>query len=172
MPLAISVVGRSHSGKTTILERLIGELKRRGYHLAAIKHSSSDLDLDHAGKDSWRLAKAGSDTVVVSSPRQVGLFKAVEREVAVGELLKLAGDDFDIILVEGFKESDLPKIEVHRKEVGGLLFSPDELLAVVSEEPLDIAVPRFSPDEVESLADFVEQKSRAWREAGEGCPCG
>lgn len=167
MPLAISVVGRSKSGKTTLLEKLVGELKRRGYNLATIKHTVHDFDLDHPGKDSWRLAKAGSDTVVLSSPRKLALIKPVHGDVTLEELFHLIGEGFDLILVEGLKNSSLPKIEVHRKAQGGLECSPQELVAVVTDERLDIAVPQFSPGEVAPLADLVEQKSLAWRETDE-----
>ncbi len=67
MPPMISIVGRAKSGKTSLLERLIPELKRRGYRLATIKHSAHGYDLNQTGKDSQRLANAGSDAVVVSS---------------------------------------------------------------------------------------------------------
>ena len=167
MPLAISVVGRSKSGKTTLLENLIGELKRRGHNLATIKHSIHDFDLDHPGKDSWRLAKAGSDAVVLSSPRKLALIKPVHRDVTLEELFHLIGKGFDLILVEGLKNSSLPKIEVHRREQGDLQCSPQELFAVVTDEPLDIAVPQFSPGEVGPLADLVEQKSLAWHQTDE-----
>ncbi|MBM4463941.1 MAG: molybdopterin-guanine dinucleotide biosynthesis protein B [Chloroflexi bacterium] len=163
MPFAISVVGRSNAGKTTLLEKLVGELKRRGCNLATIKHVASDFDLDRPGKDSWRLAKAGSDTVVLSSPRELALIRPVKRETTLEELLHLVGEGFDLILIEGFKNSSLPKIEVHRRELGGLLTSPEELLALVTDERLDIAVPQFSPGEVEALADLIEKKSLAKR---------
>lgn len=167
MPLAISVVGRSKSGKTTLLENLVGELKRRGYNLATIKHTVHDFDLDHPGKDSWRLAKAGSDTVVLSSPRKLALIKPVHRDITLEELFHLIGEGFDLILVEGLKDSSLPKIEVHRKELGDLTCSPQELFAVVTDERLDIAVPQFSPGDVGPLVDLVEQESLAWRETDE-----
>lgn len=167
MPLAISVVGRSKSGKTTLLENLVRELKGRGYNLATIKHSFHDFDLDHPGKDSWRLAKAGSDTVVLSSPQKLALIKPVHRDATLEELLHLIGKSFDLVLVEGLKNSSLPKIEVHRKGLGDLVCSPEELFAVVTDERLDIAVPQFSPGEIGPLVDLVEQKSIAWRESDE-----
>ncbi len=167
MPFAISFVGKSNSGKTTLLENLVGELKRRGRVLATVKHSATDIDLDRPGKDSWRLARAGSDSLVISSPREVALIKRVDREAAVEELLGLIGEGFDLILVEGFKDGSLPKIEVHRKEQGDLTSSPEDLVALVTDEKLDIALPQFSPTEVKALADFVEQRSLEWREADE-----
>ena len=167
MPVVISIVGRSSSGKTTLLEKLIGGLKRRGHSLATIKHSVSGFDLDQPGKDSWRLGEAGSGAVVLSSPQRIALIKPVDREASLEELLYLVGGDFDLVLTEGFKSSSTPKIEVHRKELGGLLCSPEELFAVVTDEPLDIAVPQFSPGEVEALADLVEKRFLALREVEE-----
>jgi molybdopterin-guanine dinucleotide biosynthesis protein B len=167
MPIVISIVGRSNSGKTTLLENLIGGLKRRGYSLATIKHSVSGFDLDQPGKDSWRLGEAGSGAVVLSSPQKIAFIKPVDREAALEELLCLVGGDFDLVLTEGFKSSSTPKIEVHRKELGGLLCSPEELFAVVTDEPLDIAAPQFSPGEVEALVDLVEKRFLALREPEE-----
>jgi len=162
LPFSVSIVGRSNSGKTTLMEKVVVELKQRGYSLATIKHSAHDFELDHPGKDSWRLSKAGSDTVVLSSPRELALIRPVKRETTLEELLHLIGEGFDLILIEGFKNSKLPKIEVHRKELGSLVTLPEELLALVTDERLDIAVPQFSPDEVEALADLIEKKSLAW----------
>jgi len=167
MSVVISIVGRSSSGKTTLLESLIGGLKRRGYSLATIKHSVSGFDLDQPGKDSWRLGEAGSGAVVLSSPQKIAFIKPVDREAALEELLCLVGGDFDLVLTEGFRSSSTPKIEVHRKELGGLLCSPEELFAVVTDEPLDIAAPQFSPGEVEALVDLVEKRFLALREPEE-----
>lgn len=166
MSSVISVVGRSNSGKTTLLEKLIGELKRRGYNLAIIKHSSGGFELDRPGKDSWRFSRAGGDTVVLSSASQVAIIKSVEHEASLEELLYQIDGEYDLVLTEGFKGGPAPKIEVHR---GGseLLCSVEELLAVVSDEPLDIDVPSYSPDEVEALSDLIDEKFSIQREAEE-----
>ena len=66
MPPIISIVGKSNSGKTTFLEKVVRELKRRGYRVAVVKHSTHDIKIDQPGKDTWRLAQAGSDVVVFS----------------------------------------------------------------------------------------------------------
>ena len=158
MSAVISFVGRSNSGKTTLLESLIGELKQRGHSVAAIKHSVHDLELDHPGKDSWRFAGAGSDAVVLGSPKKVVLIKRVDREATLEDLLKLIGDDYELILVEGFKDSNTPKIEVHREVLGGLVCSPEKLFAVVTDEPLNVSVPQFSFGQSVALVDLIEQR--------------
>jgi molybdopterin-guanine dinucleotide biosynthesis protein MobB len=114
MSLVISIVGRSNSGKTTLLEKLIVELKRRGYTVAAVKHSGSGFQLDHPGKDSWRLAEAGSDAVLLASSQRLALLQRTTHPPTFEDVIGMLGDKFDFVLVEGFKESDVPKIEVHR----------------------------------------------------------
>ena len=110
----LSVVGKSDSGKTTLLEGLIRELKQRGYRVGTIKHDAHSFEIDVPGKDSWRHAQAGSDHVVISSPLRVASIRRVEREPQLEELA--AGmTDVDIILTEGYKRGNAPKIEVSRR---------------------------------------------------------
>ncbi len=154
----ISVVGKSDSGKTTLLEKLIAELKKRGYRVGTVKHDTHGFEIDHPGKDSWRHAQAGSDVVVIASPNKLALIKKLETELKLDEVTSYI-TDVDIILTEGYKRADKPKIEVHRRAVGGdLLCSPEELLAVVTDEPLDVPVPQFSFDETEALVDLIEDR--------------
>lgn len=153
----ISVVGRSHSGKTTLLEKLIVELRQRGYKVAVIKHAG-ELELDTKDKDSWRFNQAGSDAVIVSSPEEFAIIKRVERDLDPRELARFIQWDYDLILTEGFKKSDTPKIEVHRKEQGKGLVSPlQQLLAIVSDEPLDAGIPQFTKEQIKPLADLIEE---------------
>jgi molybdopterin-guanine dinucleotide biosynthesis protein MobB len=166
MPVVLSFVGPSNSGKTTLLTNLIPELKRRGHRVAVAKHSMGDLDLDQPGKDSWRLARAGSDAVVASGPHTLTLIKKVERDPTLEEVLSMVGDDYDLVLVEGFKRSRVPKVEVHRRIQGGLVCSPEELFAVVTDEPLDIPVPQFSVEQGEALADLIEDRLLASASGG------
>ena len=157
MPPIVCVVGLSDSGKTTFLEKLIAELKGRHYRVAAVKHDTHGFDLDKPGKDSWRLAQAGSDCVVISSAQRLGLIKNVERDSTLEELARVIGEDYDIILTEGFKQSRAPKIEVHRREVGSqLLCRPEELIAVATDEPLETDAPQFPLDDARGIADIVE----------------
>lgn len=155
----ISIVGKSNSGKTTLLEKLIDELVRRGYNLAIIKHTEHDFDLDQPGKDSWRLAKASGGPMILSSAHKVAFIKPTDHEATLEELLHLIGEDFDLVLTEGFKSGSAPKIEVHRKELGELVCIPEELIAIVTDEPLDVDIPQYSPGDVEALADLIEKRA-------------
>jgi len=164
----ISVVGKAKSGKTTLLEGLIVELKQRGYKVAVIKHAGDDFELDTLGKDSWRLSQAGSEVVAISSPHKLAVITQVERDFSPRELSRFIVWDYDLILTEGFKQGSIPKIEVHRKEQGQeLLCPPRQLLAIVTDEPLDVDVPQFSMDEVQGLADLIENKMLALPAKGE-----
>lgn len=155
----ISVVGRSNSGKTTLLEGLVAELKRRNYRVAVIKHAGNCLDLDDNGKDSWRLSKAGSEVVVASSASKVVVVKQVDGDLEPHQLSRVIGWDYDFILTEGFKKANIPKIEVHRRGQGKeLVCAAKQLIAVVTDEPLDVNVPQFAMDDFERLADLIEEK--------------
>ena len=158
MPPIVSIVGLSNVGKTTLLERLVSELKKRSYKVATIKHDVHGFDMDKPGKDSWRLAQAGSDIVIVSSPEKLAMIKKVDHDSTVRELAQLVGNSVDIILTEGFKQGEAPKIEVHRKAAGSeLLCKPVEMVALVSDEPLDLPVWQCPLDDISGLADFVER---------------
>ena len=108
----IAIVGKSGSGKTVIMEKLIAEFKARGYRVGAIKHAHQTVELDEPGKDSWRYSQAGSDAAVVSSPSRITVFKNLDHEPSLEETALLLGDGYDLILAEGFKQSRAPKIEV------------------------------------------------------------
>ena len=113
---AVSFVAKSGTGKTTLLERVIALLKDRGYKVGIVKHDAHDFDIDHPGKDSFRLTAAGADNMLICSPKKLALVKQHAAAPPVEELLAVYFSDMDIILTEGFKKSSLPKIEIHRKE--------------------------------------------------------
>ena len=159
MSPVVSIVGKTGSGKTKLIEKLIPEFKRRGYRVATVKHSPAGMEVDKQGKDSWRFAQAGSDAVAVSSPDKLACIKKVDHDSSIEEIQHLIGNDFDLVLLEGFKKAKAPKIEVHRKETGTDLVCPVELLsAIVSDELLDSNVPQFPLGDTRAVADFIEKK--------------
>jgi len=158
MPPIVCIVGRPKSGKTTLITKLIPELKRRGYKVATIKHVSHEFNLDTPGKDSWQHSQAGSEFVILSSPRQVSIVQKVDHDLSPDELARLIPGDFDIVLAEGFKRSKELKIEVHRRKVGGLACSPKELMAIVTDERLPLDVPQFPLDDVSGIVDMIIER--------------
>jgi molybdopterin-guanine dinucleotide biosynthesis protein MobB len=111
----VSIVGRSKSGKTTLIERLIPEFIKRGYRVATIKHHGKDFQIDHEGKDSWRHKEAGAHKVAISSPQKVALIEDCSQELSLAELAARFIRGADIIIAEGFKRDRHPKIEVFRQ---------------------------------------------------------
>jgi len=112
MAAVVSFVGVSGTGKTTLIESAVRELKTRGYRVAVIKHAHHGFEIDQQGKDTWRFAQAGSDVVLVSSPDKLAIIERVSEEVWLPELLSKIEDKVDIVLVEGYKWASKVKIEV------------------------------------------------------------
>ncbi|MBC7232262.1 MAG: molybdopterin-guanine dinucleotide biosynthesis protein B [Chloroflexi bacterium] len=155
----VSIVGRSNVGKTTFMEKLIRELKSRGYRVGTIKHYEHDFEIDVPGKDSWRHAQAGSDITVISSPQKIALIRRLEAELPLDEVVT-AMPTVDIILTEGYKHENKPKIEVCRGAAPQeFLSSEQELIALVTDQPLERAsVPQFRFDDASGVADLLEER--------------
>ncbi|KKM11930.1 molybdopterin-guanine dinucleotide biosynthesis protein MobB [Clostridiales bacterium PH28_bin88] len=155
----ISIVGKSDMGKTTLLEKLLPELKRRGHRVATIKHDAHSFDIDHPGKDTWRHARAGADVVVISSSSKLAMISKVEAEKNLDEIAAMI-PDVDLILTEGYKRGNKPKIEVFRAARGeqDLLCSPEELVAIATDVAFDIGVPCFDLDDAAGLVDLIEER--------------
>jgi molybdopterin-guanine dinucleotide biosynthesis protein B len=158
-PRILSIVGNSGSGKTTFIEKLIPELTRLGFRVGSIKHDVHGFEMDKPGKDSWRHKQAGASVTVISSPHQVGMVKDVDHDHTPEELLSLFLG-MDLIITEGFKFGDKPKMEVYRPDVTGkLLCGNDEhLLALVSDDHADLDVPVFSPSDPRGAAAFIIER--------------
>jgi molybdopterin-guanine dinucleotide biosynthesis protein B len=155
----VSFVGNSGAGKTSFLEKLVRELKARGYRVAAIKHDVHNFDIDHPGKDSWRLTQAGSDIVILSSARRLALLEEVSQERTLGELAEMISDRVDIVLTEGYRGASALKIEVSRRAHGSTLTARlDDLLAIVTDQPFALDAPQFSLDDAAGVADFLESR--------------
>jgi molybdopterin-guanine dinucleotide biosynthesis protein B len=157
MPPIVSIIGKSETGKTTLIQKLIPELKSRGYRVATIKHVPQDLVFDEPEKDSWRHIQAGSAATAISSQDKIVLIKPVAQAPTVDQIARCLGEDYDIVLAEGFKDSEAPKIEVHRQEVGPPLATVKKLIAIVTDEPLETKTRQFSPEDVKGLADLLEK---------------
>lgn len=171
----VSVVGKSDSGKTTVLERLIAVLAGRGRRVATVKHHVHDFDIDVPGKDSWRHARAGAVVTMISSPDKFGVIREVSRERTLAEIVEAAGD-VDILLTEGFRRAGGVRIEVSRRARSDeLVCDPSELFALVTDNA-DLrpqGVPAFAFEEIDALADLVEATFLGASEADSaGAPAG
>jgi len=158
----VAFVAKSNTGKTTLLEQVIRELKNRGYKVGAIKHDAHSFNIDHPGKDSHRLTEDGADTMLITSQEKLALIKKHETSPPLEELVATYFSDMDIVLTEGFKMSPLPKIEVHRQERSPTLLCRGEhhdpmLVAVVSDEALNLDVPVLDLNDIKAVTDFVER---------------
>ena len=164
----ISIVGSSKGGKTTLIERLIPEFIKRGYRVATIKHHGKDFQIDHTGKDSWRHKKAGAHIVVISSPQKVALVEGASHDHSLEELADRFIQGVDIIIAEGFKRERYPKVEVFRKEVHPHPLAPelDNVIAVVSDKPLSLAIPCFNLNDISGIADLIEARIISSRKVG------
>jgi len=156
-PIILEVIGYSGAGKTTLIEKLIPALHKRGIRLAVIKHTSHHHEFDQPGKDSHRLRNAGAEAVLVSSPKMVAMFREVENEWPIKRLVRHLPRNLDLVIAEGFRNSEYPCIEVYRRGV-----SPDlkcrndqNLLAVVGDDPGALAAPRFHRDAVRPITEFL-----------------
>jgi molybdopterin-guanine dinucleotide biosynthesis protein MobB len=154
----VSIVGCSESGKTTLIENLIPELRQRGYRIGTIKHTHHAFEIDRSGKDSSRHRRAGAQTVILASSGQVAMIKSTASESLAGLLHYF--DDVDLLITEGYKHEKTPKIEVLRAIVSTQLLCRDDpsLVAVATDAPITIHVPVFRLDDSVAIAAFIERK--------------
>jgi molybdopterin-guanine dinucleotide biosynthesis protein B len=146
---AIGFAGFSGSGKTTLVERLIPALKMRGLRVSVVKHAHHKFDIDHAGKDTFRHREAGAFEVVAASDRRLALIREFEQPVTltVHQLIGELYDGVDWVLVEGFKQSDLQKIEVWRASSGKPALYPEDafVVAIATDSPQLLPVETLRP---------------------------
>ncbi|MCR4590368.1 MAG: molybdopterin-guanine dinucleotide biosynthesis protein B [Lachnospiraceae bacterium] len=128
----LGFAGYSGSGKTTLIEALIPLLKERGFTVAVIKHDTHEIEIDHEGKDTYRFSQAGADEVMISSKDRSVYIR--ERARTLEDMIKDAGD-MDIILVEGYKNADIRKIEMSTNTM-----NPEELAQWIAEQMNDMIV--------------------------------
>jgi molybdopterin-guanine dinucleotide biosynthesis protein B len=165
-PPALSVIGWSGAGKTTLVERLVADLRARGLRVGVVKHSSDPHPLHRAGSDTERFEHGGAALVGFATPAGVQLTVKEEPGKALLPLLERFADAVDLVLVEGWKDGPLPKLEVWREGPSPLLAATrSEVLAVVTDAPrLPEGAPerlrRFGTSELRNIAEFILHVAR------------
>ncbi|MBF0241078.1 MAG: molybdopterin-guanine dinucleotide biosynthesis protein B [Desulfamplus sp.] len=162
LPPIISIVSKKRAGKTTLIVKLIPELKNRGYRVGTLKHDTHGFDIDHEGKDTYKHKEAGSDTVVISSPWKISIIKDVSQEMSVDEVLKSYFLDVDIVITEGYKKANKLQIEVFRKGAHEYPMykkgDKSTTIAIASDTPLDVDIPIYNINDIKAIADLIESK--------------
>ena len=152
----IAFAAYSGTGKTTLIEKIVLELKKRNKRLAVIKHDGHKFEIDHEGKDSWRFAKSGADITMISSDEKTAYIE--NREVSLESLLATVRD-VDLILVEGYKNKNLPQIGIARAATGkGFTHSPEHFIAIVTDMKVDTEVPCFGFEDISLIVDFILER--------------
>jgi molybdopterin-guanine dinucleotide biosynthesis protein B len=153
---AISFVGPHNVGKTSLLEKIVARLDGMGVRVGLIKHAPGGFDLGGEGKDSARLYRAGAQAVVLATSGCIAHYRRTRGEVPLAELLESLAGEVDLVIVEGFKQEGLPKVEVLRREVTSVPLGVDNLVAVVADFPLpEGEVPTFDLQDVAGLTAFI-----------------
>ncbi len=156
VPVVCVVSASSGTGKTTFLERLIKEVVNRGYRVGTIKSDSHGFEMDVPGKDTWKFSQAGAKATAIIGPDKYAIIHKTDHRKELDQVIAMI-EDVDIILVEGFKMSTLPRFEVVRRERGTDIVSPIEyLIAVVTDvKEIDVAVPILDINDIQEATDLL-----------------
>lgn len=153
----IAIVGNSGSGKTTLVTGLVRELAARGYQVATVKHTPAESVAGEPEKDTARHLAAGSRAAVMSAANGVTITLPGDGQISLAEIGRRLGEEYDIVLAEGFKEDNAPKILAHRAAAGAPPSGLKKLIAVAGDEKLPDAPRQFSLDDVPGIADLLEK---------------
>jgi molybdopterin-guanine dinucleotide biosynthesis protein B len=157
----VGIAGFSGSGKTTLVESLIPALKMRGLRVSVVKHAHHKFDIDYPGKDTYRHREAGAFEVVVASSQRLALIREFEQpaHLTAHHLIAELYEGVDWVLVEGFKESNLLKLEVWRAATGkpALYMDDDFVVAIATDSPARLPAPTLRPVLDLNDADAVAQ---------------
>jgi molybdopterin-guanine dinucleotide biosynthesis protein MobB len=159
-PPLLGFCARSGTGKTTLLRRLLPLLRQEGLRVGVVKHAHHSFDIDLPGKDSYELRAAGAEQILVASRERVALIREIDsaREPALEEMLScLDTRNLDLVLVEGYKQSPIPKIELHRGELGQPLLHPHtpNVVALATDRPLAVDLPQLDLDDPGEIMTFI-----------------
>lgn len=159
-PPVLGIAAWSGAGKTTLLTRLLPLLRARGLRVGMIKHAHHDFDIDHPGKDSYELRKAGAEQMLVASNQRWALMveAPADGDASLWDMLaRLERGKLDLVLVEGFRHERFPKLELHRAALGKPLLFPDDdaIIALACDTPVNTPLPRLDLGDPAAIAAFI-----------------
>jgi molybdopterin-guanine dinucleotide biosynthesis protein MobB len=157
-PPVFGIVGYKDNGKTTLVERLVAHFAEGGMRVSTVKHAHHGVELDQPGKDSYRHRAAGAVEVMLATSRSWLLIHELRDEPEPPlEALLARLSPVDLVLVEGFKRSAHPKLEVHRQQRGTPLLAREDrsVVAIASDGPIDLELPVFALDDIEGIAELI-----------------
>jgi len=155
--IIVGIVGWKNSGKTYFASKIINKLKIKNYRVASIKHAHHEFDIDHKDTDSYIHREAGSSQVIVSSSKRWAKITELNnsKELSLNDLLNQLSE-IDIVIVEGFKNDNHPKIEIIKKGNDDYLFKKiSNIIAVVSEEKIYTDLKQFKKNEIDNIVNFI-----------------
>lgn len=165
LPILGFVAHKSNTGKTTLITKLIQLFCERQIKVSVAKHAHHHFDIDHQGKDSYAMREAGAVQTLIASSQRWALMTEMSRTLDAAteaDLTELIGQFnprySDIIFVEGFKQALIPKIELFdaQHNQAPLAYNDAQIIAIVSDQPVDSALPQFKRDACQEIADFIQ----------------
>ena len=165
-PCVIGIcAANSGSGKTTLIEKIVPQLIKKGLIVSVIKHAHHKFDIDTPGKDSFRLRESGAyQTLIFNDHRFALITENVKNIFNIEQAITQISSDADIILIEGLKNMNYPKIEIHRKEISKeILFKKDStIIAFISDLLIDIKIPSFDINDINSIVNFIVEYKNSY----------
>ena len=164
-PALVAIVGKSDSGKTTLIEKLVPELVKLGLRVGTVKHDAHSFEIDHPGKDSWRHGQAGAEAYVVASSERLAYIQKLDAELELVDIVHRFYQGFDIVVAEGYKRTAPHRVELFRLGAGHAepLCGPGEAIALVTDADLEHEH-TFGLDDGDALAAFLADRLPALRE--------
>jgi molybdopterin-guanine dinucleotide biosynthesis adapter protein len=155
-PALVAVVGKSDSGKTTLIEKLVPELVKLGLRVGTVKHDAHSFEIDHPGKDSWRHGQAGAQAYAIASPQRLAFITKLDGEMPLADIAGRFFAGFDLVVAEGYKNTAPHRVEIFRLGAGHdtPLCGPGDAIALVTDAPVEHSH-RFGLEDASSLAQFL-----------------
>jgi molybdopterin-guanine dinucleotide biosynthesis protein B len=151
----ISIVGKQNAGKTTLIKDLIPKLKEQGYRVGTLKYNIRKFDIDHEGKDTYRYYHSGADSVAISSQNEFVVMKKTVNPLTLHEIIEAHFNDVDVVLVEGYREDDYPRIRiVVPQDTKTVITDSQNELLLVKENLVNRC---FSIEDINKALDFIEK---------------